>query len=424
MVHQIISRLKVKNFLTNFILFISSVIIALILGECLLRSYYWFQHYQIKSLQPMGGLYEYDAVLGWKKKQNYHGRLFDSEFTCNYITNSRGIRGPEYSYKKNKNTFRILILGDSYSDGYTVEFNDLFSEVLSKKLNQPKNNFQYEIINAGVAGYSTDQEMLFFETEGYKYEPDITILMYYENDHHQNMMPFANEKKPYAVLENDSLFIKGVPVPEIKSNMKEWGYDEEIKLHSNPSLFLKMKVWMLFHFELYKLFAQTMRNNKYLYEMAIKLGIMTDRIKDNDVRKMEIPYFNTNVNPFVDYAWRLQEKILQRLKTDVNKYGDFLIFYIPQRMEIYEDEWLNFKEEYELDSTYNVHHILFCLKNICDKNSIVFIDTVNHFRTQADRLSVSNERLYFKNDVHWNENGHRMAAEALKNCINIPSKTK
>ena len=37
-------------------------------------------------------------------------------------------------------------------------------------------------MNGGTAGYSTDQEMLFYETEGHRYQPRVVVLFFYYND--------------------------------------------------------------------------------------------------------------------------------------------------------------------------------------------------------------------------------------------------
>ena len=38
------------------------------------------------------------------------------------------------------------------------------------------------MINAGVSGYSTDQELLWYRNEGIKYETDLVILVIAGND--------------------------------------------------------------------------------------------------------------------------------------------------------------------------------------------------------------------------------------------------
>jgi len=95
--------------------------------------------------------------------------------------NSRGIRGPEYAYAPGQHESRILVIGDSFTAGYTVQFEETFGQVAERDLNTRASR-RHRVIAAGTEAYSTDQELLFFVEEGWKYRPDITVLMFFFND--------------------------------------------------------------------------------------------------------------------------------------------------------------------------------------------------------------------------------------------------
>ena len=44
-----------------------------------------------------------------------------------------------------------------------------------------------EVINTGVAGNSTAEELIFLEQEGIKYRPDVVVLGFFGNDLHENL---------------------------------------------------------------------------------------------------------------------------------------------------------------------------------------------------------------------------------------------
>lgn len=159
---------------------------------------------------------EYDPLLGWRKIPNITGKHVTPEYSILESMNSRGIRGPEYPYEKRDNEYRILVLGDSFAEGYTVEFHELFSEVLKYRLNSNKTERYYEVINIGAGGYSTDQEFLLFQTEGKKYTPDLTILMFYDNDiWFNNQAKYWRGYKPLFQFNDDgTIRLTNVPVPK------------------------------------------------------------------------------------------------------------------------------------------------------------------------------------------------------------------
>ncbi len=85
--------------------------------------------------------------------------------------------------------------GDSFTQGNMVPFRELSSEVLKARLNDAGPG-TYEGINAGTSGYSTDQELVFFHSEGKR--------LYFVKDGHWNPLRHKLAEKILAkhVLSN------------------------------------------------------------------------------------------------------------------------------------------------------------------------------------------------------------------------------
>ena len=123
-------------------------------------------------------LCEHDPLLGWRKRPGASGWMTHPEYRIFEKINAHGLRGPLVEYKKGA-AKRVLILGDSFIEGYTSSEEELVTTMLSNQLNEAGN---FEVINGGTGGYSTDQEYLFFKEQGIRYQPDVTVLAYFGND--------------------------------------------------------------------------------------------------------------------------------------------------------------------------------------------------------------------------------------------------
>ena len=127
------------------------------------------------------------AVVGRQNKPNMAGWRHTAEFTTWVRVNSKGLRGPEIEYAKPTGTFRILVLGDSFTFALQVAEEQTFVARLADRLNAAQPWLPVETVNAGVDGWSTANEYAWLATEGYRYEPDLVLLMYYVgNDPHEN----------------------------------------------------------------------------------------------------------------------------------------------------------------------------------------------------------------------------------------------
>ncbi|MFC2140448.1 SGNH/GDSL hydrolase family protein [Candidatus Auribacterota bacterium] len=97
------------------------------------------------------------------------------------MTNSLGFRDQEHSIVKSPGTYRIIILGDSIASGLKISsYLKTFPYLLSQKMNNQKKAI--EVINFGVSGYNTKQEVAILEDKGLLYNPNLILLSYCLND--------------------------------------------------------------------------------------------------------------------------------------------------------------------------------------------------------------------------------------------------
>jgi lysophospholipase L1-like esterase len=91
--------------------------------------------------------------------------------------NSHGLRGPETTYEKPPGVFRILNLGDSVAMGWGVGEDDTYGQQLEQLLTERgTGNLRYEVINAGVPGWSLENALAYLEAQGLKFEPDLILF--------------------------------------------------------------------------------------------------------------------------------------------------------------------------------------------------------------------------------------------------------
>jgi len=120
-----------------------------------------------------GHRYLFDETLGWRNIPGWRGVTGGKELAIN----SKGLRDRDYAYRKPPGVKRILVLGDSYTWGYGVRNDEVYTEVLERRFEQEGR--KWEVINSGVSGYGTDQEYLWFRTEGVKYQPDLVVVAFF-----------------------------------------------------------------------------------------------------------------------------------------------------------------------------------------------------------------------------------------------------
>jgi hypothetical protein len=98
------------------------------------------------------------------------------------ITNAAGFRGKEYSIQKGKDTYRIVLIGDSVAFGKLLSFEDSLAVRLERALTAACAEKKFEVLNMGVEGYNSLQELEMLKVKGLKYNPDLVVVYYCFND--------------------------------------------------------------------------------------------------------------------------------------------------------------------------------------------------------------------------------------------------
>jgi lysophospholipase L1-like esterase len=171
-----------KTSWARLILIVVSVSMALGVSEAMLR---WLRPQEpTPTLRALGQqVHISDARYGWKLRPDYTGPF---AFGSKVAVNSIGLRDVEYAPKA-PGEIRILSLGDSYTFGWGVELHDSFVKVLERKLRDKLATTRIAVVNAGVTGYSTRQELLALADLYDVIRPDMVLVTFAAtNDVYEN----------------------------------------------------------------------------------------------------------------------------------------------------------------------------------------------------------------------------------------------
>lgn len=96
--------------------------------------------------------------------------------------NTLGYRGDEVAFPKPDGTFRIVVYGDSSTYGTTNPYNETYPYYLGEVLRDEHGYENVEVVNAGVAGFTSWNSLVDFSLRGVELEPDLVIVYQGGND--------------------------------------------------------------------------------------------------------------------------------------------------------------------------------------------------------------------------------------------------
>jgi len=106
--------------------------------------------------------------------------------------NAYGLVGKEYDIRKDKNTFRILLLGDS------IAWQDITRQFLEKQLNTNallSQKYKFEIWNYSCPSYDVRRYALCLQHKDLAYKPDMVMIFFCMNDFELNLNFYYKNSK-------------------------------------------------------------------------------------------------------------------------------------------------------------------------------------------------------------------------------------
>lgn len=191
------------NVFLNLSLLVGGLIFSLSLSELLLRvfpklaSRYSFNQFVIQdtkntmvesfNIERNYCIYRPSDILGYERIPNSTAGI-----------NSFGMVSKEYKLKKNENTYRILVLGDSITE------NNWYVEGLERRLNRsnPKLRYNFELWNAGIGAYQVDQYAAYLKYKGLRYAPDMIIIGFCLDDFNPSHRVYYKDENGFTMCYN------------------------------------------------------------------------------------------------------------------------------------------------------------------------------------------------------------------------------
>ncbi|MGD0947788.1 MAG: GDSL-type esterase/lipase family protein [Candidatus Binatia bacterium] len=125
--------------------------------------------------------------------------------------NSEGFRGPEPENKDApEGVYRIIFVGDSVTFGYGVEEHDSFVGRVVATLRTRYPDRRFDIVNAGVPGWSWVQGLRFLQVRGLSLHPNLVVMAHGVND----------QLLPAEITDNELISALEKPAPRLLERVR------------------------------------------------------------------------------------------------------------------------------------------------------------------------------------------------------------
>jgi lysophospholipase L1-like esterase len=135
------------------------------------------------------GMYSPDEDIGYVLTPGLEVEFRGAEYRVSARINESGLRGKDLRALE-KDSVRILCLGDSFTWGWGTNDDEGYPAVLERLLQSRYPLLDVQVLNAGVAGYGTDEELEFLRKRGRQLRPNLVLPLFFAgNDFEDNRLP-------------------------------------------------------------------------------------------------------------------------------------------------------------------------------------------------------------------------------------------
>ena len=390
-----------RSALARAALLLASVLVSAGFVECGLRLYHTGT---LRGYSGEHSLRMPDPTRGWVLEPLATSFQRTRDYGVLVRTNSQGLRDREHEILPAPGRFRILVLGDSFMEAYQVPL----EESLPRRLEARLEGRGAEVLNLGVGGYGTAQELLALEHDGLRYRPNLVVLAFYAaNDVENNSRAleaglFGEDapttfSRPYAHARSLESPLEWTPPDRERMAplVESWRHR-----HSRlDALRRTLQPAMLAHlFEQATARLASAISHEALYDPELVLG------------RPFLSALSPDAERVWDEAWLVTRRLL--IETDRVARGAgarLVVLLVPADFQVVPRAQAAVRAAYP-QAPLDPLRIDRELAEFCAQQGIPFLDPTPEFT----RVQAEGRPLYYAlEDRHWNADGHALATELL-----------
>lgn len=388
---------KLKQWAIHLCLIGGSIVTAIGLSELGLRMAKMpaYQAVSQDTAWTPSVFHTFDPDLGWVLKPNASG-WWKTEGEAYIEINSEGLRDHERSKAKPQNTIRIAVLGDSFTEAFQVPLEQTFLAEIERQLQTCSSlkSQNIDVINFGVQGYSTAQELMILRKKVWDYQPDWVILAFYTGNDMINNSPQLeyDRYRPFFQQKDGKL-------------VEDYSFRQLSYFERNPYAVSKVDQWL----------GKVGEGSRILY-LVKKIELDAKKRKlGKDFVKLRGKSFKEPQNQVWKNTWKITEDILTVMADEVQQKGaKFLVVTLtdPKQVDYDPESRQAFMDKHGIDNLFYPDERITALGK---QKDFPVLNLVEPFQTYAEKHQICLHG--FDNAVpcggHWNVKGHQLAGEKI-----------
>jgi hypothetical protein len=330
---------------------------------------------------------QYDPKVGLALMPNMHVIHHRGCIQGEVVTNQWGMRDRDRSLEKRPGEFRIAMMGDSAVEAVQVKPEEVVNRQMEKLLAE-KGYSNVEVLDFGVEGIGTTQELVMYQEKVRKFKPDLVLVMFSWNDVMNNSSTLQPKSygmhtwyAPYYDLQADGS-LEFRPVEPLSG-----GKTREFLEHHSVLMYYLERIWL--------------------------------NVEFSPSKWEGIPiYFGTYGDPLDSewkQAWMTTDKVLALMKDTVTHDGArFMLLAWPDFADI-DTGWRErmTKQVGSVPADFNPFKPEERLKAIADRDQIDFDFIAPYMQAYRDQNHLQWPYFSFPCDPHYTALGHRIGAQAI-----------
>ena len=323
--------------------------------------------------------YACDSELGWAPPPGRTVFALSREFAHPVHVNALGLVDREREVPKPSGHWRAVVLGDSMVASLQVPREQRFTDRLERRLaGRAAPGRRVEVVNAGVGGWGTAQELLFLRGRGAALEPDLVALAFFAANDVANNTPTLGSWLDVQARRCGRPYLVPTPGPDAA---------QLVPFEAMP-VSLPAGDRLLRHSMLYPWFLA---------------AVPPPRPRPAFLRWG--PY-RTHPVPAAESAWALTQQLVLAVRDEAVAQGArFVVLLVPSRRELGQQpsaadrarrwDWSKPRRR---------------MAAFLASEGVASVDLAPALRARIE----AGERPYFARDPHWNELGHEVVGASLE----------